>query len=344
MNRLFASLVFGVGMTGCFSLGNWVDDDAVTIQGSLEDKEGKPLASKELYVFESLTSLCRFSVHHTDISKTDAQGFFKEETLASVPQTCFRFEMPSQPDGTWLNVSFSAEQANIQLPPLRLWKPSVSHALLPSGEVEFTFGTGPAMASTTAEKISFLEGRLETSKGLLAFFTLDVALPKVTLSPLLLEDFELQTAQSKFSKFENQGVQFDLQLQSSREPVYKGSLIPASRGASCSEKNEAGLCVFTDGELAARTVVGPSPSITLDFARSVKPQTVVLHGSGLSGTNVTFEGSNDGGATWVSLPNTLRPVNFFNIFDLQTSSGFQQLRVKIDQTEAVVLAEFSVFE
>jgi hypothetical protein len=327
----------------------------ITLSGKalLEDK--RPLANTLLSMDRSANSSCGFDILGLNWKavKTGADGSFNLELLGADTRNgsiarCFSLRAPPGAKGRSMSVQFLIQTEQVQVPTLQEWGSTPAVAASGTG-VSVTFQD----IAATHESVSGAPTLVVRKKSAGTAWVLEKVVSPVTVGDFFLEDAaDLQAHLFVRHEVQGSGTTFSFSYQGDEVALPQRSLVPASRGASCTYAEAPATCPLTDGDLTtAVSFKQGTREVSFQLSQPKVLRKAVLRNfdTFFNPSELVLEGSSDG-ATWVPLANLLtgQPEDSFLEFNLTHPSPISQVRLRGTSTTSEFyissLSELSLFE
>jgi hypothetical protein len=367
-------IVASVALVALSFLASGCDDDGVVrIHGRILNADGSPAANLQVVAASYALDLDTASeTGPATLPLTDAEGRY--ELVGHLVDRGFPAARISvlivAPDGTTrLQLSIPAESGDHSIPDLRLWDDGLARTTLPGGAGErITWNPAPEGADAIYDLEAYQGGPSPDRNGPPSWAAHALTAPSYDLAPEMVED-RFTTLQVYIGYRDPEYFcQEDLCVKwlSSRLVTAQGTLVPLSRGATCSATSgqgddvpllgpAGGPCTLTDGYIdyasygTDRWVCGPRNcsdlrGVVVDLGEATPIQTIVVHGLFVvSETTAVVEVSADGGV--FTTVETFDPSASYGyeVVHLATPTTARFVRVRAPVGTLAAFDELSVF-
>ena len=313
------------------------DDGSITVHGRLLQADGSPAAGYgvSMYAFD-------LAYDPDGVALTDAEGRYElsgHMHALSFDDERLAVTVVDLQGETRLDLSIPAASGDHSIPDQRLWDDQLATTPLPDGDVRATWNVAPVGSPGTYVLSVYAAGPTPANGP--ASWRVDLTVNSQDLPPDLFEDRFASLQLSIGDDDPHYSCQKDLCVKwlSTRVDTARGSLVPVSRGASCSAAHSIGpsvpllgragapcaltdgyvdyLSVFPDDWVCGSAMCTDVHQVTVDLGAALPVQTIVVRYLGLYDDAAFVEISTDG-------------TDFTPVATVDQSSGAIYERVHLD--------------
>lgn len=283
--------IVATAATACGGASKLDRDADVSLTGTINDPEGKPLAGARVvlvkdvdfgeavlglpFVAGTLGTICLADPAPAVCSKseratTDGDGNYtftlKGRDTQGLVGTASTFHLSTGAGGNQPSVSlrFQIQRTELEVPTLRLWAPALE---LTTGRT--LRATWEQRDRSASERLVFSDSNTPSN----IIWAAEGRSP-LTLDPRILEDVKGTALVESDSNEEQDDTRFQITHRSARVD-FATTAVPPSRDVPCLPEP----CVLTDGDLGPPATAPPTrQETTVDLTRSITPTLVIVRG------------------------------------------------------------------